>query len=218
MTTKFIRMVALAAITCVAVGAIAQNPPAGGGGRGGFGQGRRFMTGPMLIYRQDVQADLKLTNDEKDKIDAVREKMQASFQPSGSGERPSQEEMRAMFKKMNDDLKAQLATILTPEQQTRFRQINIQLTGNRAVLEPENVKDLAITDAQKTKIQDLIDKMNEANGALRRDQSLSREDRQTKTENNLKALNTEIDKILTDDQKAKWKTLAGPPFTATDDN
>lgn len=195
---------------------------------GAFAQGRGFgrfggnMGGPeRLLNRKDVAADLKLTDDQQSKIKDLRAKERADMdaQRANSSASGDFSAMREAMKKVSDSYKPQFDAILTPEQQTRLKQIDLQLRKNR-VLEDEDVQNqLGLTDDQRAKIKDLQDKMNEANQGLFekvRDGSISREDAMASARKNNDTLNDELGKILTPDQQSKLTAMEGAPFTATD--
>jgi hypothetical protein len=76
-------------------------------------------------------------------------------------------------------------------------------------------KDLGFTADQKAKIEDLFKKQQEANAALREKMQSGEIDRSEimeRMQNNNKILGDEIQKLLTDAQKAKLKEMQGPEF------
>lgn len=208
-------------LVVVSAFAIAQG---GGGGRGqrfggqrggGFGGSDAF-----LLRRDDVKKDLKVTTEQASKLDAFQQaqmqKMRDMFQ-GGGGQRPSPEEMQAMRDKMNKESDDAIAQILTADQVKRLHQIGIQLAGNRAVLRPDVQKELGLSDEQTTKLKKLQTDQQTANQELMRkmrDQEIDRDQLTELMAKNNKAMDDELDKILTDAQKAKLKDLAGPKFEA----
>jgi hypothetical protein len=238
---KFTKAIAIVAVTALTIGAFAQG--GGGGGRGGQGrggQGRMMMMGggggvmpaTFLLQRDDVQADLKLTSEQKDKLDAIRtksmEKMREVFTAGGGGNGGGggggrgfqlSDEQRKTMEKMNEETTKEVNAVLTPDQVKRVRQIGIQLAGTRAVMSAEVAKEIGVSEEQSKKIADLATKQREANQAIQekvRAGELDREEAQAKREGNNKVLDEEINKVLTDAQKAKLKELAGPEFKRDD--
>jgi hypothetical protein len=222
------KIIAAFAVATFAVGALAQTQ----GGQGGFGGQRgggqrgqmRMMGGmgnpSMLVFRADVQDDLKLTSDQKDKLQALQDKMRADMRArfqTANGERPSREEMQAAMKKGMDELATSVNGILSPEQQTRVQQIFIQTAGKRSLNDPGVAKAVGLTEAEKTKVADLIKRENDATQSIWRDQSMSQEDKMAKVQKNNAALDAEIDKVITAAERAKLAELAGPKFTPAED-
>lgn len=208
------RILLVVAILAFAVCSFAQGP---GGGRGGRGYGG----GPaQLLQRKDVQADLNLTDDQKTKLtalqDEMRPKMREAFQ-SANGDR---EAMRTAIEKITADMMKAVNDILTPQQQTRLKEINIQISGARVILQKDIQEALKLTDDQKAKIKSINDTATEANNSVRdkmRNQELDRESAMAAMKKNNDALNSELAKVLTEDQTAMLKKMAGAPFKADAD-
>jgi Spy/CpxP family protein refolding chaperone len=110
--------VAASAMTMMAANVVAQAPPGGGQGRGGFGGGQ--LDKPALMQRFALDADgLNLTADQKGKIDKILDayiadqtKMRAQMQP---GSPPSQEVMGAM-RASRDKVNADIGAVLNDGQ------------------------------------------------------------------------------------------------------
>lgn len=245
------KTIAILAIVVIAGSALAQGGgqrggggQQGGGQRGGgfgggqFGQGQRggqnFMVSEsMLVQRADVQKDIKLTPEQKTKIDAIntemREKMQAQFQGFRGGQgggnnggqagtrgqidmEAIQKQMEALQKESNDKTKA----VLTEEQWKRLGQIKVQLAGSRIFLDEAFAKQLGLKANQKLDIQDLMDKQQEANRQIMakfREEGADREKLMKDMQDNDKILRAEIEKLLTAEQKTLLTSLEGPKFT-----
>lgn len=227
-----IKSIAIAALVFVSVAAMAQDGGGrqGGGRRGGgfgFGQGRGGpQTGAMLLFRNDVQADLQLTDDQKTKLGELRPARGAGRRNGGGGGagaggngggagangggREAAEARRAEMQK-------KVAEILTPEQSKRLKEIGIQLAGVQAVVDPEVQKDLGLDTAQLDKIKSIQSKYQEAMTSVRqrmRNQEIDREKAMEAMKTNNDTLKSEIEKVLTPAQSEKLKTLGGKPFKA----
>ena len=109
------RSMSFAALAAVTSLALAQSPssPAPGGPRGG----------PPQIER--LAQDLSLTPEQQTAIKAIcdsehakREAERAQWEASGT--RPTREQLHAQMEMKDAQLRAQLATVLTPEQLTKF--------------------------------------------------------------------------------------------------
>ncbi len=203
---RFLVVAALAALVTASFGQ---------GFRGGFGRGPA--TGAMLLRRDDVKNDLKLTDDQKTKLLDLQDKIQSKMRDVFQGANGDREKMQADMKVVMDDATKEMNAILTPDQQTRLKQIGIQLAGNGAAAMKEVQDDLKLTDDQKAKIADLQKTSQAANTSVMdkmRSQEIDRDAAMAAFKKNTDALNEEIGKVLTDAQKAKLKELGGPAFTA----
>ena len=200
------------------------------------GQGMGMMMGQgggnplMLLAREDVQEDLALTSEQKEKLleftgqEAMRNRFMKFMQDSGmSFEDMRSEEGRKklapMMEKMQADMKKEIEAVMTPAQVKRLGEINVQFNGNRSVMQKDIAKALAITEAQQTKIDALNKGVGEARRALMekmRNQELSMEEFQEKNKKNDDILDAEIGKVLTDAQKAKLSEMGGKKFVRKD--
>lgn len=263
------RTLIAAALAVVAASASAQGFPGGPGGgpggpggpggqgrmmRGGFGgpMGGGLMTADMLVMRQDVQEDLKLTEEQKAKLDELRQTMRPRRGPGGpgggqggpggfggpgggpggpgggpggqggpGGPGGDPEQMRKQFEEMRKKNTDAVLKILTLAQQTRIKEIAIQLAGNSAILDAEVQKALGLNEGQKTKAKNLVQRQGEANRAVfekAREGEIEQNAVMTIVKRNDDALKDELGKLLTADQAARLKTLAGKPFEAQEPN
>jgi hypothetical protein len=224
---KQAQLAAVIAVATLIVGsALAQGFPGGGGGRqGGMMRWGRMGGGggsaAFLLQREDVQQDLGLSDAQKDKLKDMQqgmgEKMRAKFMEMGAagGGRPDRETMQKMMAEVQKEVDKEVNAILDEKQQKRLKEIDLQLAGNSAAMRPEVQKQLELTPQQVEKIKALQQQAQKANASLlegMRDGSVSREDIGGRMENNQKALNAEIGKVLNEKQMTKLKEMGGKPF------
>ncbi len=210
---KLVRnIVVICAAALLASAAFAQ------GGQGGRGFGRMMgadPTGTFLLQRPDVQKDLNITDDQKTKLQALQEKARSDMTEIRQNANGDPQAMRDGMMKYMAQMQKDVAAVLTKDQATRLKEINIQLAGTTAATFPDVQKDLGLSADQIAKIKDLQSKQQEANMALFqkvRDQEITREEMQASMKKNTDTFNAEVGKILTDDQKAKLKTMGGKEF------
>jgi Spy/CpxP family protein refolding chaperone len=179
-------------------------------GRRGRG-GRGFpVSAARLATADEVQADLKLSDEQKGKVKEInaelRDKARNAFQ-GGSGF----EELQ----KLNQEASGKLAEVLDGEQQKRLAGILIQLNGPIAVYEPAVAGELNITDEQKTKLADLRESsMQTLRQAFRemRDQGLSRDEMREKHDKIRADADQKVLAELTPDQQSQLESLKGEPL------
>jgi Spy/CpxP family protein refolding chaperone len=167
------------------------------------GGGRLF-----LLSQESVQADLKLTDEQKAKIRSLQESQRQLFQDLRNLGR---EEAAKRLREQAEKTDKELAALLKPEQAKRLQQIQLQLNlrqGNyRTILTDQDIAEkIGLTDQQKEKIRQLdaeAAKLRESFQAGNREEIFKR----------FKELNSKYESILTDQQKAKLKELGGEPFT-----
>jgi hypothetical protein len=219
------RILVLAAFAALAGASSAQGW--GGQGRGGM---MRMMQGSkmatlQLLGREDVQAEIKLNEAQKGKLDALRagtrERFTTVFQSV-----PRTEDREAMMKAVGEKMQVLMDTmaketlaVLEEDQKKRLDELGIQSAGTLAVLQADVAKQIGLTVAQKAKIEDLQRLQGEATqGVFERVQNgeIDREEIPTIMQKNSKIMDESVAKILTDAQRAKLKELGGAPFTFKD--
>lgn len=222
MTKKILALAAFAALSCVS---LAQGVP-------GRGMMRMFQGGSMatsmLLGREDVQAEIKLTDEQKGKLDALRAGARDRFRTvftdlrnNGGGGSP--EEMQAAIQtKMQtlmEDMSKEAMAVLDESQKKRVKELGIQSQGALVVLQKEVAKEINLTAAQQTRIDELQRLQEEATmGLFEKVQSgdIDREDMNNSMEKNRKTMDTEVAKVLTEAQRAKLKEMGGKPFEFKD--
>lgn len=188
-----------------------------GGGQGG-GMGRFRMAGApmtMLLMDPQVAEELKLTDDQKSKLTAagesIRTEMVQIFQDAGGDREKMQKGMRAVMEKVG---KAQM-DVLTPEQNKRLKEIYVQDNGAGAIVNKDIQKDLKLSEDQVKKVDALQSGIQAAMQELGRKigtQEITFQEFQEKNEKNQKILKTELEKLLTEDQKKALKEMEGAKF------
>ena len=189
-----------------AAGTLAQPP---GGGRG-FGM--MMGGGAMLLANKSVQTELKLNDEQKDKItkyaDEAQKKMGELFQ---SGDR---EKIQEAMKEMREEVQKFTKETLNPDQQKRLAQITLQQGGiMAAVASEETSKKLNLTSEQKDKIKKVGEEMRAdmqelfQGGGNPRDPETQKKVQELRKEGAKKAM-----EVLNDEQKKTWEEMTGKPF------
>lgn len=197
----------LGALVLFALPASAQQGRRGGfGGPGGmFGRGG----GMMLLMNKSVQEELKVDDDQAQKIDDLMAKNRETMQGL------SPEERREKMASIQAETNKAVEGILKPEQVTRLHEIQNQVGGANAMLSERNAEKLKLTDDQKTKIQDVLassrEKMQGLFGQGGGGQGNFEEARK-KIQDLQAETKKEAVAVLTDDQKKTWDELSGKPF------
>jgi len=185
-----------------------------GQGRGGFGRGG----GLGMLQIKEVQEELKMTQPQIDKVATkqteVQQAMQELRQNAGDFQSMSAEDRQKFFAKTQEVQTKAVNDILDSKQQKRYHQLELQQQGPMAVARPEVAKELNLTDDQKSKIKDIQtaqqEKMREIfQGA---GQGGDRQAMMTQMQALQKAAGEKVEGVLTDAQKAQWKTMTGEPF------
>jgi Spy/CpxP family protein refolding chaperone len=171
-------------------------------------RGSRRQRGIMgQLADEAVQAELKLTDEQKSKIEEL-----------GQGPRPdfsqiremSSEERSAFFEDLRQKSEAGIKGILSEEQFARVRQLTLRAAGLSSLSQSDVQTDLKLTDEQKETLSKLIAEQSTAR------RSLGREGTPEQRQKRLDGWNAKITSVLTDEQKEAWEKLLGPAAVKTE--
>ena len=220
-------MVALFAVSAVVV-VEAQQPRQPGGG---FGAVNLYTS---VLSNKDLQAELKVTDEQKEKFKAPSEKVtemnkkRGEIFKSAGMDRDKLKEAFADFtkesEKVNADVKKSVEEILTADQKKRIGQLEVQVKGMGAFTDEKIAKELSITDAQTSKIKGIVEEYRNDTkdlggfggggnkGGFDKEKAAENQKKRDKLR---KAALADIEDTLTADQKTKWKEMTGEPFDTT---
>jgi Spy/CpxP family protein refolding chaperone len=215
------------ALAVASIATLASAQPGGGGFGGGFGFGGGMGGGSSiagLLSMPAVQTELKVTDEQKTKIQDLRTTMRDKMREAmNSGDGPpdfqnmSQEErqkamgeMRKKMQPITKEFDEQAVKILDADQVARAKQLQLQREGGSALAREEVAKKLELTDDQTSKVKKLQESLAkppqfDPNGDMQAQFQKMREN-VTKTQKDMLA-------VLTDEQTTKWKEMCGKPFT-----
>lgn len=206
---RAVRAATVAAVVAFGVlaGGVAQ-AQRGGGRFGGMMMGG----GIQLLRRAEVQTELKLTDEQKSKINTLLEELREARRGLFQDLRDATpEERQKLMEKVQAEDTQRINAILNPDQQKRFKQISLQQQGPMAIASPEIATELKLTDEQKRKVQEIVAQMRESQRGLF--QGGDREGVRERMEALRKDASEKITAVLTEEQKAKWKEMLGAPFS-----
>jgi Spy/CpxP family protein refolding chaperone len=213
----------------------AQEPSRRGGGPGfggpGFGGPGRSMDGAMLLRSEQVQQEVKLTDEQKSRLKELADKLRAKMdQRRAETEKLTPEERRARFEKMRETMQKemeaqaaethkQIAEILQPEQLKRLKQIQLQQEGPSALRRPEVAEALGLSKDQTAELEKAATENQEKAGKLFQSAwGQGGQDRGQRggTREKMQELRKEFEQkamgVLSGDQKKKLVELMGPQF------
>jgi Spy/CpxP family protein refolding chaperone len=226
------RFLAAGLFVVIAVVVVEAQPPGGGFN---FAPPSLFVT---VMSNKALQEEIKITDEQKEKLKGLSEKLTAaskkrgeSFKEKFADAQGDKDKLKEIFTAMTKDgQKDQEETIkeveklLTSEQVKRLKQIDRQRGGVGGFLKEDVAKDLDLTDSQKGKIKSVVEEyrndvkeIQKSSGGTFKDGKFSFdkekfEESQNKQKKLTKAAMGDIEDILTDDQRKKWKDLIGEPF------
>ncbi len=210
-------MIAMAIAVGGADIAVAQfGPPGGRGGRGGGG----FDSPAFMLRREDVQQELKLTEDQVKQITAFQDGLRDNNQFRDFFDRmrnaKDDEERRTIGVEMQSFQENALKKIVKTEQWNRLQQLSLQRQGSRALENEDLQKQLNLTDAQKEAVRKANDDYDKARDELFRNRDLSTEERTAKFEELRAKREKDAEKILNSQQRTAIEEKRGSSFTFQD--
>jgi Spy/CpxP family protein refolding chaperone len=200
----------------------------------GFGGGGPQWGPTQLIVAEVVQKDLKLSDEQIEKVKTWSEAQKAKAgegkgagKGGGNFKNMTKEERQELFEKMAaqaaESRKAaykDLAGVLKPEQLARLKQIELQANGIQAFQSDETIAALMLTDSQKSKVKEIMSEFQKdrrevfgggggGKGGFDKEKMAENQKKVDKLE---KTAFGDIEESLTADQKKAWKELTGEPF------
>jgi RNA polymerase sigma factor (sigma-70 family) len=172
---------------------------------------------PLLVLHAEVQKELKLTEEQVRKVRAVDDRANEDASrvnpppPGAPGSRvnplqpgaPAEPGNKRNVEKV-EALRETLPEILTDAQAVRLRQLEKQVAGMSAFLDPEYVKLLKLTDEQQGKVQAIIAQAHQVPLQQHPGRVGDFDSRQAD-----KAAIQQILELLTEDQRRTWRDLTG---------
>jgi hypothetical protein len=165
-----------------------------------------------LVQIKEVQDELKLTDEQKEmvtdllyEVGPLNAQKEVSVLQSLSWEE-GHAVNRARRRGQNQWIDRALAHVLAPEQMRRYRQLRLQQRGVFAFSDPDVRDSLRLSDEQKVKITDLTDDL------VRERQKIGPWAVEKRRALRQRLTDKVVSELLGEDQRTRWKELAGPPF------
>lgn len=198
--------------------AVAQAPRGGFGGLGGQG-------GAMLLSLPEVQKELGLNDDQKKQADDLvaktRESLRGSFNfqelrnLKEDERRAKLDEARKAREAAGEKTMAEVGKILDAKQLERFHELQLQRAGIAAIAGANVAGKLGLSQEQKDKVAKLVADVRPGGPGGGNFGQLSDEERRAafqKFRETREKLETELQNVLTTDQKSTWEKLQGKKF------
>jgi len=197
--------------------------------RGRFRMGGRGGDSIRLLARPEVQKELELVDEQKEKLkklgEELRDKIRKDFAAVGElkdeeARRKKWQEIREKYEEQAKEMRKKVETILLPHQVDRLKEIQIQAQGARALGSSEVAKALGITDEQKGKLEKIREDIRGQIGKLWQGiRDLDQDQRRAKMEENRKKMQEVIEKakkdalgVLSDEQRKTFEKMQGKKF------
>ncbi len=223
------RITALIAIVAIAPAVLAQGgqrgqggPPQGGQGGPGMRQGGPGMQGHAILFRQDVQKELKLTEDQIGKLrDVVPVPGGPGVPPPiqrGQGDQRQQggppQGQRGPGRRSPEEMQkldAAIKGVLNDSQYKRYHELDLQLAGAMAVLRADVSEKLKLSEEQIGKVREVARPQGERGQGQRQDGPPQGFD-PTQMDKMRKEQDEKILALLTNAQLVQWHKMLGKKF------
>src|SRR5205085_2099380 len=166
----------------------------------------------FVIFREPVQADLKLTAEQREKINVrftqTLSEAQQFFQRLDDrepGDRPKQ--VAEYRERIQEKLAAFLQGALNREQLARFEQIDLQQQGLFALMQPAISAQLKVDDDERRKFVAVIQELEAKAQALTKEPG----DPRPKMLALRRDQERKLEALLSDEQKKRWREMLGTP-------
>jgi len=182
-----------------------------------FAQGFRGNRAPgpmMLLTNKGVIEELKLSEEQNDKIKAATKEVTTKFTDDLKDAGKDRDKRAEITKKMIAEFNKKIDGTLKPEQTKRFDQLQVQFAlraGPAGLLSENLAKELKLTDKQKDAIKESSEALAKERQELRKDKDNFQEN-QKKIQAKTKEATDKLVETLSDDQKKALKEASGAAF------
>lgn len=186
-----------------------------GGGGGGRGFGRLFggISKAQLATLDEVQGDLKLSDEQKTKITEINDDFAQKRRDLFSGGFGRLAETRAEMEKLSREASGEVDKTLDDTQRQRLQQIDIQVNGAAALNDPNVVAELKLSDEQQKQLEDArTENVKSAEEAIGSFGDMSRDERREKFREMSDAASERLLGVLTPEQKTQFEAMKGEPL------
>jgi hypothetical protein len=179
------------------------------------------ISGPFVVFREAAQADLKLTDEQKEKVEEqLRERlpdiMQFFQSLEGVNGEEKEKKLQAFRREAHEKLTPVLKATLKEDQIKRLHQLEMQQEGPFALFhgDPKLAKGLKITTEQRKQFMAIVqDLQKKIKPLIEEAQSGGNpEEIRPKVMKIKKDHELQIEALLTDTQKKEWQEMLGKPL------
>lgn len=203
--------------TVAALAVVASLACATGASAQGMMRGMGPMMGLGILRSDEAKAELKLTDEQVEKVGAMMEEMRSSMMERFQSlqdvpEDERQEKSQAMMRELGAEVKKELQGVLDKEQFARYEQISLQAMGVEAFTQPEVAERLKMTEEQKSKLEEAVSGMREQMMEIFQGAQGDREGAMRKMTELRESTRKKVMDLMTAEQKAEWEKMIGKPF------
>lgn len=174
--------------------------------------------GPPLYQNPNVSRSLNLSNDQLSRLRDTTTQLQAQYRNQAlqlvnlpPAERTAR--MQELERNYTNDLTKHVDRVLTPEQRTRYRQLELQSRGPGVFADIAVQRQLNLTRDQRERLRAIDEQTNRALRELARTAQGNRTEANRRYEALLRDTDNQINSVLSPDQRRAWQEMVGERFT-----
>jgi len=159
-----------------------------------------------------VYKELNLSSEQQEKVKSINKDFKAKFDALKEDKSLAKETKREKMKELAESKRNQFQAVLTPDQQSKLSELrNTKMQPHKQGRKDfdkggrNHMKDLNLSEDQKTKMQSLKKDFRSKMQALKDDSSLTKEARAEKRKELAQSHKSEMQSLLTPEQQSKWK-------------
>lgn len=182
-------------------------PP--GNGHKGHGKGNNKGKGNMR--KEQPFKELNLTEAQQTKMKEIHTVFQAEMKKIRENENQTVKAQRDAMYKLEQNQKAQIKQVLTPEQQQKMVAIREEkmkeMQQKQAKQFDKMAEQLKLTDTQKSQLTQQREKNRETMQSLMKNETMDRSTKQAKVKAMQDQHKKDIEKVLTKEQQKQWEEM-----------
>lgn len=175
----------------------------------GMGYGHR---GPRAgNMRQMMISKLNLTQQQQDQLKPIFQKQREQAQAIRQDSTLTADQKKQKFDALRQDTHAQINSVLTPEQQQQWAQMQAQgkqrMAANRQNMGARLAQKLNLSQAQQDQIKPIMEKQREQAKAIWQDNSMTQDQKREKMQALHQGTQAQLNSILTPEQQQQWQQM-----------
>jgi Spy/CpxP family protein refolding chaperone len=163
-----------------------------------------------LKQAERLKAELQLNDQQYASVRTINQKYAKEFVSVRNNEAMEKKEKHVQLKAMKQERAEDISAVLTPEQKVKWEKLraeNKEKKKAKVKQRKENIESLNLTAHQKTKMKEAHQAFKSKARALKAEEKSSKDDRKAAMKSLKLERDSEVRKILTDEQFAKWKEM-----------
>jgi hypothetical protein len=178
--------------------------------------------GTPLFQNPNISQALGLTPQQRAQLNAANENLQSGFQRESGQLGPYRDpnrnaRMQDLMRAYNGELMRSAAGIMTPQQLSRYQQLELQNKGFDAFADVDVQRRLNLNEAQLQRMQQIAERNNQQLQALMQNNATNPDEAQRRYDVWRQQTFNQANGVLTETQMRVWNQMIGQPFNMRPD-